>query len=119
VEIEIETKPGIGTCVAISIGVDVGNDVTLSGVTINCVGVERGVGVFAFCPTSVGVEVKVGVGTVGVKVGASVGVLVKNVGTTVAVDCIPRNSFNVMEQAERNVTKIRRRGIFFMRLIIP
>jgi hypothetical protein len=93
--------------------------VTSTGVKTNGVEVGGSVDVFTIRPTSVGVEVKVGVGTVGVKVGASVGVFVKNVGMTVAVDCIPRNSFNVMEQAERNATKIRRRGIFFMRIIIP
>jgi hypothetical protein len=42
----------------------------------NGVGEEKGVGVFMVCPVMVGVEVKVGEGTVGVKVGAVVGVFV-------------------------------------------
>jgi hypothetical protein len=65
----------------------------------------------------VGVEVNVGVGTVGVRVGAVVGVFVKVMGR--AVGCVPKNSLTVMEQAESRVTKTRRREIFFMWMKIP
>ena len=89
---EIVTNPGIATCGISEIAVMEGNGVTICGVKINCVGVNSGVEVFVFCPTKVGVEVKVCVGVIGVKVGASVGVFViVNVGAIVAVDGIPKN----------------------------
>ena len=104
----------MGTCVASEIGVAEGNSVTPNGVRSNCVGVKTGVEVFVFNPTKVGVEVKVGVGTVGVKVGAFVGVFV-NVGAGVEVGGTPKNCPTVMEQAESNTAKIRRiMEIFFM-----
>lgn len=80
----------------------------------NSVGVEAGVEVFLFCPTMVGVTVKVGEGTVGVSVGTSVAVFVKKVGTTVTVGGIPKNSLTDIEQAEINAATIRKINIFFM-----
>jgi len=76
------------------------------------VGEENGVGDFTVSPIMVGVEVKVGEGTVGVRVGAIVGVFVGN-GIGVA-GCLPNISSRVMEQAESKKTKSRRAVIFFM-----
>ncbi len=71
-------------------GVDEANGVTTNCVRTNCVGVKSDVGVLVFCPTRVGVDVKVDVGTIGVKVGAAVGVFVI-VGAGVDGAGLPKN----------------------------
>ena len=75
-------------------------------------GEENGVGDFIAFPIMVGVEVKVGEGTVGVRVGTVVGVFVGiGIGVT---GVLPNISFIVIEQAESRKTKNRRIGIFFI-----
>ena len=93
-----------------------GSKVTPGWVNASGVEVEIPVGVFMFNPTMVGVEVKVGEGTVGVEVGASVGVFVA--GGTGSVGCLPKISSAVMEQAESKKTTNSSRAIFFMVVIV-
>jgi hypothetical protein len=90
---------------------------TLGSVNASGVGVEFSVGVFVFKPTRVGVEVKVGEGTVGVEVGAAVGVLVAG-GAGGTVGCCPKISFTVIEQAESRRTVKKNRATLLMVVIV-